>query len=407
MKTTLFHHIATMTAALMITGCSTIDDQYGDCPDTTTEPGSAIAFSISESTTRQAVNTLTVDGSGANEASLKTLGFGVFASYTGIHKYSESTVKPDFMYNDQINWVTDKWTYSPLRYWPNGEGEAPGGMAENPHYVSFFAYAPYSNGDDSDPATNPTGYCIPSFSYNHEVGDPWLIYRIIDQANLDKQVDLVYAMNLDKCRQVPNVPVNFTFNHALASFGDQVTICIDKKADPDDPSEPDKSQEALERLQNVEVVLTNVSIEYALTNKAKLILWNDGDPYWQPILSQQMITYRTVSFLDETTHPTGYTIFRRTDWTTDNTLPKNADGKFSWESTENHGIFFIPMEVEGYPQTATLSVSYDVLVDGVKDQEMSKTKKTTIRLNQYYGDFKHGGHRLELLNGTLTWDDPT
>lgn len=397
-----------LALTLLLAACSTIDDSQDGCPEaqvSSGNPDGAIAFSIDEGSTRAAKNTLTTDGSGANEASLQTLGFGVFASYTGLHKYSESTVKPDFMYNDRIHWDTDKWTYSPLRYWPNGEGEAPSGMADNPHYVSFFAYAPYSDGDSSDPATNPAGYCIPSFSNNHELGDPWLIYRIIDQENLDKQVDLAYAMNLDEYRHVPNQAVSFSFNHALACFGDKVTIALDKKDDPDDSSEPDKAQEALERLENVEVVLTNVSIDYALTNKAKLVLWNNGDPYWQPVLSEQMIAYRTVTFLDETSHPDGYTLFSRSGWTTDDSLNKNDDGKFCWESTEDHAIFFIPLEVEGYPQTATLSVTYDVLVDGVKDETMSKTKSTVLKLNQYYSDFKHGGWRLNVVNGTLTWEE--
>lgn len=391
--------------ALLLAACSTIDDSQDGCPDTTA-PGisSAIAFSIDDLATRSAKNTLTTDGSGANEASLKALGFGVFASYTAQHKYSESTVKPDFMYNDRIYWDTDKWTYTPLRYWPNGEGEAPSGMADNPHYVSFFAYAPYSDGDASDPATNPAGYCIPSFSNNHELGDPWLVYRIIDQENLDKQIDLSYAMNLDQYRHVPNEQVNFSFKHALAAFGDQVTICLDKKPDPDDDSEPNHSQEALELLENVQLVLTNVSIEYALTNKARLVLWNNGDPYWQPILSEQMIANRTVTFLDETSHPDGYVLFSRTNWVTDS-KPKNGDGKFVWESTEDHAIFFIPMEVEGYAQTATLSVTYDVLVDGVRDATMSRTKKKVIKLNQYYDTFKTGGHALNVVNGTLTWEE--
>lgn len=365
--------------------------------------GSAIAFSVlqdpdddSSAKTRTAKNTITVEGSGTNEASLKTTGFGVFASYTKIHKYSESTVKSDFMYNDNVSWnsTDNAWEYSPLRYWPNGEGEAEGGTADNPHYVSFFAYAPYSDGDGSDPANNPAGYCIPSFSYSHENGDPWIIYRLIPQANIDKQVDLVYAKNLDETRQVTNVPVQFDFKHALACFGDQITIGFEQ-TDPDDKGTP---KEALERLPDVEVKLTDVHIDYTLVNKAKLVLWNNGEPYWQPILSEQMSAERTVTLLPNSSQ-TDFTIFKREN--------KVTGTNTSWESPDlGFGLFFIPITIDGYPQKATITVGYDVYVSGLKDEKMSLTKTREIDLDAYYDDFKAGGYGKNKVNITLTWDDP-
>ena len=45
----------------------------------------------------------------ANEmtnTSLQTDGFGVFACYTGLHGYSDSNVRPDFMYNQLVTYAS-------------------------------------------------------------------------------------------------------------------------------------------------------------------------------------------------------------------------------------------------------------------------------------------------------------
>jgi len=69
-----------------------------------------------------------------NLDALKTLGFGVFATYSGTNDYSEAT--NDFMYNQLVNFSTE-WTYSPVKYWPNPTN----GQSADAQKVSFFAYA--------------------------------------------------------------------------------------------------------------------------------------------------------------------------------------------------------------------------------------------------------------------------
>ena len=441
-----------LMVALLLAACSTIDDSRDGCADIVkSNSGSAIAFSASSMGTTvndgqpvtRAIGMIMNGGDidydpAEGHIDLHDAGFGVFASYTGMHKYSAVTVKPDFMYNDHVYWdagitINNKWNYSPLRYWPNGEGDVSGITGNVPHYVSFFAYAPYSDGDDSDPATNAAGYCIPSFSNAHEEGDPWLVYRLIDQEHLNMQVDLLYAdgsgdLLLDRTKLPYSTDdagrVNISFKHALACFGEKMTITLDQKADPNDDSEEPKAKEVLQNFNNAELRITRVAIVYQLTPKARLVLWNQGEPNWQPIVSQVMLEERTVTLLDATRDvdpDDPITLFDCTDGVanTSGTYYDDTEEKFIWDSSKANGttyagdaslagragLFFIPVEVDGFPQTATVSVTYEVLVQGVKDESMSTTKTSTIALSKYYDSFQKGGQRMNQINITLTLDD--
>lgn len=128
-------------------------------------------------------------------------GFGVFAYYTQNDDYAGSVtgvtpptalntsnvaqttaIKPNFMYNQEITGsddATPTWTYSPVKYWPNGNaiaddqddnaGTSPAiGTAAGK--VSFFAYAPYVA------TVGSTG--ITAFSSSSFAGNPTLTYKM-------------------------------------------------------------------------------------------------------------------------------------------------------------------------------------------------------------------------------------
>ncbi len=231
-----------------------------------------------------------------DDASLQAGGFGVFGCYTGLHNYSESDANSSFMYNQELEWVSGDahWEYKPVKYWPGEEG----------HKVSFFAYAPYSECDG-------TG-CIPSCVRYQETADPWVMYRIAE--NPDDQVDLLYATPLlDQTKMAVNERLEFTFKHALACVGDNVTISTSATG----------------------VTLKEVSIDYTLTAKGRLVLWNRGSANWTPIQSEDVVTVRSVSLLTGGHEP----------------LPKTFSGQ---------GLFCIPAEAAGYPQKATIHVTYVV-----------------------------------------------
>ena len=229
-----------------------------------------------------------------DDASLQAGGFGVFGCYTGLHNYSESDANSSFMYNQELEWVSGdaRWEYNPVKYWPGEEG----------HKVSFFAYAPYSECDG-------TG-CIPSCVRYQETADPWVMYRIAEDPA--QQVDLLYATPLlDQTKMAVNERLEFTFKHALACVGDNVTISTSATG----------------------VTLKEVSIDYTLTAKGRLVLWNRGSANWTPIQSEDVVTVRSVSLLTAGNEP----------------LPKTFTGQ---------GLFCIPVEAAGYPQKATIHVTY-------------------------------------------------
>lgn len=231
-----------------------------------------------------------------DDASLQAGGFGVFGCYTGLHNYSESDANSSFMYNQELEWVSGDahWEYNPVKYWPGEEG----------HKVSFFAYAPYSECDG-------TG-CIPSCVRYQETADPWVMYRIAEDPA--QQVDLLYATPLlDQTKMAVNERLEFTFKHALACVGDNVTISTSATG----------------------VTLKEVSIDYTLTAKGRLVLWNRGSANWTPIQSEDVVTVRSVSLLTAGNEP----------------LPKTFSGQ---------GLFCIPAEAAGYPQKATIHVTYVV-----------------------------------------------
>lgn len=204
---------------------------------------------------------------------MKDAGFGVF-SYLTSSEYSNTTptaLAPNFMYNQEIT-STDgsTWTYSPLKYWPNGVDTKNGGSGDPsntatetaPQYLSFFAYAPYMAMSSFD--TNGTGTVTTDFptalgantafktvatptngivamTTNTFNGNVWLKY-LMPNANLSQAVDLLwgtngkaqyeetdntpstsqtigtgYNMNLTK--QTTDEKVKFLFKHALAKLG--------------------------------------------------------------------------------------------------------------------------------------------------------------------------------------------
>ena len=285
------------------------------------------------------------DTRAAAEVSLDDLkdggGFGVFASYTGIYRYGDTSVTSDFMHNQQVRWAGTAWNYSPVKYWPGDEGE----YGENTQYISFFAYAPYSDAVGGDPATNPVGYCISGFSESRDKGDPWLTYRLIPQEHIGSQVDLLYAKRLDMTRPAVEVPVAFTFGHALACVGDEVTIGVGNDL------KTELRAFVTGGTSLVELVLTDVDITYTLAEKGRLVLWypDNGKANWKPVLSENLVTERTPAI----TASLPKTIY---------SYDGNAESS-PWTDS-GHGVFYIPINPSVIAQKATVSVSYQVVLDG-------------------------------------------
>ena len=307
-------------------------------------------------------------------------GFGVFAAYTGLHKYSESDVTSDFMYNDHVTWDsgTGKWGYSPLRYWPNGLGTSGVQANDLPHYVSFFGYAPYSfsGSEAADSGENAADYCIQSFHYASEHTNPWLIYRL--HTDVTKQVDLLFAQKLDQTKPLgDNTPVQFGFRHALACVGDVVTLV---------PTDDVKAAIDM-RGDGTKIRLTHVSVTFELTEKARLVLWSptDGVANWQPVLSENFLTERTVTLLDKLDNPEEGTVIY--------TAPNGTVGN---NVMQDKGVYYIPLEVGSTRQKATVHVTYDV-VDSAGEVLLTQVGESSLLLSDpAYSEAYQPGKRLDI-----------
>ena len=124
-------------------------------------------------------------------------GFGVFARY----KHTDGTISPLMLMNKEHvywkNWKGDysDWGYENTRYWPN-EGT-----------VDFYAFAPY----------NPD---VKLVSRNSNEANPTYI-----EFSSTAPVDLVWAnaKGRTKANNSGTKKVEFTFNHALARLGFDIT----------------------------------------------------------------------------------------------------------------------------------------------------------------------------------------
>ena len=328
----------TLFGGTFMTSCSLIDDDTSQCPDN--RAATAIGFSVANlATTRTASNTLTIDGSGTNEWSLKAKGFGVFASHTGSHPYVSSTTTCNLMWNQQIEWNSTavRWTYDPVVYWPNTDD----GASE---YVTFFAYAPYSDGSSDESSA-----CIVDFSLSGETGDPWLTYQLGGTTAADGadgwkalQVDLLYDFKKDQVRpDSPSGKTTFSFRHALACMGDQITLTCSEDL-----------QNRLKALyastgstSDVTLTLDRLLLDYELTSKAKLVLNGSIQPNWKPLASGEPMVHRYLEFTPAQVIATATSASSCT--LTDYTI-------------SNQGIFYIPLEVGNNNQKITATVYYTV-----------------------------------------------
>ena len=151
------------------------------------------------------------DGSDWSNANAKKFGFGVFAYYTGNQTYQNYTSYPslgqefgkqttkeaNFMFNEQL-WFNNeaahdlvtKWTYSPMKYWPNEVQEGAVDDQTDPATttdtkggnLSFFAYAPYVafpiTGTSGIKAINGYTAISESADANEAKSDPIITYVV-------------------------------------------------------------------------------------------------------------------------------------------------------------------------------------------------------------------------------------
>ena len=350
-------YLTLLAGAMFLTAC------YNDAEDIAGKDGyqpstDAIAFEVNEDGVENATR---ASNAIFNDDALQGKSIGVFASYTGKLTYLNTTVAPDFMYNQKLAYNGSAWVYAPVKYWPNG-------LAETPEYLSFFAYAPYE-------AAPGASKCITDISDKDLTGDPWLNYQLgkypwpKDATGTDvtaDQVDLLYATKKEGTTYGPwtdiskykdngsiNIgitdKVKFTMKHALASIGNEITIKL--------------SNEMKALIENYSIIqIYGIKIEYKnLTTKARLVLNSaDGSANWKEIISGELTTTRTYlnMFASAMEFDGSSTTAVHIPY-----LNGPATGAPDAASTEGDGLFYIPLQIAGQPKaTATVTLYYRVKI---------------------------------------------
>jgi hypothetical protein len=245
-----------------------------------------------------------------------------------------------------------------------------------------MAYAPWC--DDANP-----NYCISSFSLQGEVGNPWLTYRLANQTEeeqdfLNRQVDLLYATQLDQKKPTTAYRVPFVFNHALACVGDKITV---------ECSSGLQSQiqgRISGAIIGAEVVVTSLKIVYTLTSKGRLVLWSKDEANWQTIFSEDPLCTRILKLVPDESGDD--VIVAAANATTPSSTPLVIEGK---------GVYYIPVELSNYVQTAVVSVSYHISTYNGSNwsDDDERVGKATITLHDYKNidpdkDAYHSGKHL-------------
>jgi hypothetical protein len=251
-----------VTAMLLLVGCAS------DSVDTPTDNGKekkeAIAFDTyvpyTTPTSRATYPSDTSIGD-ITDSRLKTVTFGVFAQSTYNTAWSGYTKSTpfNFMWNQQVLWdgtlATPAWTYEPVKYWPNDNNPADdqGATGSLMHsYLSFFAYAPYTNVAAPGSGFDKTGEAgadgiIKVVANTTNVADSYIYYRTSNEKpfGVDESVDLLWATKQD-CykydsdnandygRVTDRVPL--VFKHALTKLSITVRALIDQTSTHSSPA---------------------------------------------------------------------------------------------------------------------------------------------------------------------------
>ena len=249
---------------------------------------------------------------------IATKGFGVFAYYTDGATYGK-TATPDFMYNQKVVKTGDTWSYEPVKYWPNEYGEK--AASEGTDYVTFFAYAPWtdfvpSTGKPVTTVARDQNFNIIGIKDNTEMGDP-IVQYVVD-TDPQTSVDLLWGVakenpsdyyqpiagttapqagypfiNMVKPSSATDGKLSFNLRHALA----KVKVTIDFIDDAATPAGPAAGKL---KADETRIYLREASISgFALQGALNLNNTEANKPLWKDIDGDKMLAFADyVEFFD-------------------------------------------------------------------------------------------------------------
>lgn len=238
-------------------------------------------------------------------------GFGVFAYYTDGATYGK-TATPDFMYNQKVVKTGDNtWSYEPVKYWPNEYGEK--AASEGTDYVTFFAYAPWtdfvpSTGKPVTTDARDQNFNIIGIKDNTEMGDP-IVQYVVD-TDPQTSVDLLWGVakenpsdyykpiagtvapqagypfiNMVKPSSATDGKLSFNLRHALA----KVKVTIDFI---DDAATPAGTAAGNLNADETRIYLREASISgFALQGALNLNNTEVNKPLWKDIDGDKILAF--------------------------------------------------------------------------------------------------------------------
>ena len=381
-------YLTLIAAATLMAACSNEADQTEKQAE-----GLPIAVTVDEGSFTRA------PGEVWKASQLAEKGFGLFASYTGQMLYENTSVSPDFMYNQKVvgepGGDSDgySWVYNPVKYWPNPLSPEDNNTYDQ--YVTFFAYAPYEENPVDDGK-----HTIIAMSDRYDMGDPWINFRLpTDPWGEGGQTDLMYGVKHIKYNSEGGIAddlfynetrptyysrLNFFFRHALACIGDKITIRL---SDELDEYIHGNAASTTGYAEYADIIFRGLTINYEnLTTKARLVLNSPSGPNWKEIISGELTTSRSIHF-------------------------SPFEQELSAEPfviSEGQGLFYIPMKVKGtdYPY-ADISITYTVVNNN--GTTYNGTASTRLYLDLNLEGEKEGialilGKDLDLLHLTYPID---
>lgn len=308
-KTTIYTALA---ALILLTACSQSD--IGETPQQRKEEAQVpLRFGIYMPATR-AGTTGELDISRLRKESA----FGVYAYYNANTPWDsyykdDSQHSSDFMYNQRVAYstTTNRWEYSPIKYWPNGSGNADSGPNQNTgsenYRVSFFAYAPQVTLNTSDASTTTQdpvaseetwgitairpvvgrystqvpGSVTATTGSGYDLSAPTVDYTNVP----GKTVDLLWAAQKDRVKQAVNDSIQFIFAHGLAAL--EVYV------------QRDLEDNVADKANGTKIFVGNVTLTVTNTPKSGTMrlddgswwnqkLYSDEDPYTYDIISDSI-----------------------------------------------------------------------------------------------------------------------
>lgn len=363
---------AAFAAAVLAAGCAR-NEVYSDPPKE-----EALSFGVYVPNATKSGATAVIDNT-----QIQTTGFGVFASHSDNSTYNSSTSKMNFMWNQQVTYADSKWSYSPVKYWPNEHGTA--AVSTEVDGLSFFAYAPYvasTAAADGTVAENEWG--ITGFTGNNANGDPKVSYV----CNSAHPVDLCWGVidsgttswtdsngnsnpltpgntykDLQKPKDTPTI--KFNFKHALAKVVIDVKT-METGAGLSNIGAEDDGENAT----GTRIYIESLTLKGGnMYNSGKLNLNNTvtGDPLWEVETSDAADNYA----LDITSSPL-YIASTPTAWNNTEWKKATKPGVIS-SATELVRGMVIPKtkKADADPTTASITsveIVYDVIT---KDENLA------------------------------------